>query len=139
MSLTDPILAAIRAAVPKAKVHDAHVPRNDDGTPLDITYVVVYPDLGVLSAPALCGTLSEKNITFRLVYVSSDRGSVERLCEAVRPVFIDGQRFTDSGWSAEFDPDDFHNTTQVSRDEDIPSRLVMYATDEFRAVAHKVS
>ncbi len=136
MSLTDPILAAIRAAVPKAVVYDAHVPRNPDGTPLAVTYVVVYPDLGVLSAPALCGTLTAKDITYRLVYVSSDRKSVENLCEAVRPVFI-GQRFPDSGWAAEFDPDDFHNTTPVQRDEDVPGRLVMYATDEFRAMAHK--
>lgn len=137
MSLTDPVLAAIRAAVPKATVYDAHVPRNPDGTPLTITYVVVYPDLGVLSAPAMCGTLAQKDVTFRLVYVSSDRASVERLCEAVRPVFI-GQRFTDSGWSAEFDPDRFHNTTPVRPVDDIPGRVVMYATDEFQALAQRV-
>lgn len=136
MSLTDPILAAIKAAVPKAKVHDAVVPRNIDGTPLDLTYVVLYPDLGVLSAPALCGTLNEKDIIYRVVYVSTTRAAVENLCEAVRPVFI-GQRYTDSGWTAEFDVDEFHNTVPVSWDEDIPSRVVFSAADQFRASAHK--
>lgn len=137
MSITDPILSAMRTAIPATPVHDAHVPRNTDGTPLDLRYIVVYPDLGVLSSPALCGTLNASAVTFRLVYVATTRTEVENLCGAVRGAILE-HRFTDGVWAAEFDPDEFHNTTPISWDEDIPSRLVMYATDEFQALATRV-
>lgn len=137
MSLTDSVLTAIRDAIPATPVYDAHVKRNADGTPLDLRYVVVYPDLGVLSSPALCGTLSTSLITFRLVYVATTRPEVENLCGAVRTAILT-TRFTASPWFAEFDANEYHNSTPVTWDEDVPSRVVMYATDEFRAFASKV-
>lgn len=131
MSITDPVLAAIRAAPKIPVVYDARVPETPDAN-----YVVVYPDLGLLSSPALCGDLVTSDITFRLVYVSTTRTSVEDLCTAVRGAILN-RSFTDGVWTAEFDPDDFHNTTPVSWDETVPDRVVMFATDEFKALAHR--
>lgn len=137
MSIATEVYAAIRAAIPAAtSVHDAHVPRRADGSPLDLTYVVIYPDLGLLSSLTLAAELAASDITFRLVYVSVSRTSVEALCAKTRAAIL-GKRFTDGTYVAEFDPDDFHNTTPVSWDESVADRLVMYATDEFRALAHK--
>lgn len=131
MSIADQVLAANRAAIPGTIVYDAHVP-----TAPALRYVVVYPDLGQLSSLAMSGDLVASGIMFRYVYVGTTRGEVEALCSAVRASIL-GRSFTDGTWTAEFDPDDFHNTTPVTWDESIPDRVVMYATDEFKALAHR--
>lgn len=137
MTIASEVLAAVRAAIPAATpVHDAYVPRNADGTPLDLTYVVIYPDLGLLSSLTLTGELVASDITFRLTYVSVNRTAVEMLCSMTRGAILN-RRFTDGIWTAEFDPDDFHNTTPIKWDESIADRVVIYATDEFKALAHK--
>lgn len=131
MSIADPILSAIRTALPATTVYDAHVP----ATP-GLRYVVVYPDLGRLSSPTLLDNLIASDIIYRLVYVGTTRGEVEAIANGTRGAIL-RRRFTDDTYTAEFDPDDFHNTTPIKWDESIPDRVVMYATDEFKALAHK--
>lgn len=131
MSIIDAVLSAIRGALPATTIYDAHVPASPG-----LRYVVLYPDLGLLSSPTLLDNLIASDITCRLVYVGTTRGEVEAIANATRSAIL-RRRFTDGTYTAEFDPDEFHNTTPIKWDESIADRVVIYATDEFKALAHK--
>lgn len=127
MSVSDAVLAAVKAAVPAVTVHDGHVP--DDAAS---KYVAFYPDLGRVWAEDAANTSDLARFRFQLTYVHQGRQGLESLSAACRGALVD-QVLTVPGWV--LGPVQHEGSPPLGVDQDDPTRVEFSAADSFLILA----
>ncbi len=124
----DAVLAMAQAAVPGVTVFDAHVPKSTEAQPLPARYVVIYPATPQLSWEDLGVTADTYRHEWQTTAVASTRPEVEWLTTRLRDAFV-GNRAAVAGMDCA--PIEHLGSQPVRWDDQIPSRVALYGTDQY--------
>lgn len=130
MSLSDAILASIRAAVPGVDVFDGIVPNEPPAR-----YVVVYVDDGTLAALAVCSRSDSVTARWQTTCVAPDREMAGWLATRIRDNTVDSTP-TSAGWVCGQICHQF--SERPSRDETVQEKPVAFKIDLYDLLATRV-
>lgn len=135
MSAQDTLLAMVKAAIPTVTVYDGIITDKEDSLPA--RYAVLYVPPGLAIAGDVGVTANGRRYDWSITFVASApdvhnaselRWQVQWAQQRVRD-YLTARKLTAGGQKIE------HAHAELpSRDEQIPARVVLYASDMYRAL-----
>jgi hypothetical protein len=135
-SPADAVLQLVRAALDPVTVYDAKVPASTATEPLPARYAVIYPSPGMRYWEDLGHTSDCYRLTWQITSVGSTRPEAEWIAARARDSLVDVCPVVDGLLCS---PVEQQSSQPVRWDDQIPGRIVMYATDQYSMEATAAS
>lgn len=128
VTISDLVIAVLRAALPQVTGYDAHVPSETPESPLPTRYWVLYPTPSMYSWEDLGHTSDFVRAEWQITSVGKTRAEAEWIASKTRTALVD-QRPALPGFNFELIE---HVSSQPIRwDDQVPGRVVLYGVDQY--------